>query len=1091
MSKHLEVNHQSLITSYYDYYKEKIAIRETFENINKINNEKYDYEHFELIKEPEKILKDSFEPIKNLLFIFRNNFDYVTQLISIIDEKIPNISYCKVNSLIELLCHQFYDNILIPNPEQEELLILCYLLLQKEIEGMNSSCPASFLDENSTCLGILLKTFTRKQELKNFLSMTLGDLILSIDNCSDRCLSINPTTIQQYVGKVRDSITRIIADSDKIYYPLEEIDNNKLDLVLRSNIPKTKIKYVENRFNFDETENSDSKSKQRPTQTPNGLKNEEEKNSLYDKPINQDLLNELIKKEKDNNLKEFYLRQLERINKNPGIFTNNKLCNLIEDTGSTNNLVLETYKNNYLYITEKIDQIIQQLMDKITTIPYTIRCICKIIHCLISQKFPKISSYEKNAFVGEFIFGKWIFPILINSDINAIITTNILQNQTRSLLKNIAKVLIKLNRGQLFDENIDTGFTIFNHYILEVIPLINVFYNKLIDVELPRVLDQLIQKQMTEPVISSFKRALLLKNSANNTQINKEAKIDHDYFKEYPDESINIQCACFSIQDVLFLYEELHKNTARFSHLPKFTFFQKTIEKIGNEIPKLVKESKAFEKRPFFLVFKEFQFQNFQSILNEQKKKMVLSDSGCDPGSTLEKIKFCIKTVLKGLNLINSKDYPYLNFATTNNNFFYALNKTLEDIEDDSEVEESNKIPLKWYAQYMINNKSMLPIEFKQKDYEELYTDLLYEERKSFILLKKITTMVFTKSGMNMRCAEKKIERVKKDFHRIDRVKSYMKMQMFTKKTPIESCITITNPDAPKEEREFGLTGIFQKLIGQSTEKPKPPECTIKVENGNTCIHMKMQMLQQVTVQHNNGDNSQNKQKKNEHHATKLDDFIKKLKDYGMKNFILQEDVQTGVIKHKLYKTFEDYLGLVRETMNESTIYKEDTDQQKSITLERIEDHIMKQIYIDTFPAIPLKKDDTFYKKTLSLEQIKPSELGIKETYINDLDIAIKCIQKIDNGKSVYEKLKCIASAYNTINNTIKFASGKDADGGAEDLSPIFQYIIIKAQPRRFFSNIYYLKTFLNPSKYKGMSGFLLSQLEFAAEFITKFKKEE
>ena len=210
-----------------------------------------------------------------------------------------------------------------------------------------------------------------------------------------------------------------------------------------------------------------------------------------------------------------------------------------------------------------------------------------------------------------------------------------------------------------------------------------------------------------------------------------------------------------------------------------------------------------------------------------------------------------------------------------------------------------------------------------------------------------------------------------------------------------------------------------------------------------------------------------------------------------MKNFILQEDVQTGVIKHKLYKTFEDYLGLVRETMNESTIYKEDTDQQKSITLERIEDHIMKQIYIDTFPAIPLKKDDTFYKKTLSLEQIKPSELGIKETYINDLDIAIKCIQKIDNGKSVYEKLKCIASAYNTINNTIKFASGKDADGGAEDLSPIFQYIIIKAQPRRFFSNIYYLKTFLNPSKYKGMSGFLLSQLEFAAEFITKFKKEE
>ena len=95
-------------------------------------------------------------------------------------------------------------------------------------------------------------------------------------------------------------------------------------------------------------------------------------------------------------------------------------------------------------------------------------------------------------------------------------------------------------------------------------------------------------------------------------------------------------------------------------------------------------------------------------------------------------------------------------------------------------------------------------------------------------------------------------------------------------------------------------------------------------------------------------------------------------------------------------------------------------------------------------------------------------------------------MRKIDSGKSVYDKLNYIAAAHNTINNTIKFSSGKKEDAGAEELSPIFQYIIIKAKPKRFFSNINYIKAFLNPNKCKGMHGFLLSQMEFAASFITQ-----
>ena len=50
-------------------------------------------------------------------------------------------------------------------------------------------------------------------------------------------------------------------------------------------------------------------------------------NNDYSNEINQKNLNERINNEKDPNLKEFFIRQLERINKDPNIFTNKKFLN--------------------------------------------------------------------------------------------------------------------------------------------------------------------------------------------------------------------------------------------------------------------------------------------------------------------------------------------------------------------------------------------------------------------------------------------------------------------------------------------------------------------------------------------------------------------------------------------------------------------------------------------------------------------------------------------------------------------------------------------------------------------------------------------
>jgi hypothetical protein len=59
----------------------------------------------------------------------------------------------------------------------------------------------------------------------------------------------------------------------------------------------------------------------------------------------------------------------------------------------------------------------------------------------------------------------------------------------------------------------------------------------------------------------------------------------------------------------------------------------------------------------------------------------------------------------------------------------------------------------------------------------------------------------------------------------------------------------------------------------------------------------------------------------------------------------------------------------------------------------------------------------------------------------------------MDEEKSPYGKLKCVANAYKILNNCIAFCSGK-SDAGADDITPIFMYVLVKAKPKRMFTNI-------------------------------------
>ena len=1120
------------------YYYTKLQSRQFFDEIKSFNNNKTDdvveVKKFEMEKDLEKVFLDLYGPIKNLLFLFRNNYDYITTLISSIKE---SDNEEKISSLVELFCNQFYENILIPNPEQEELLILVYKLLEKEITSMNSASIDDFLNENSF-LGKFISSFMKRPELKLFLSILLNPMISEIENNScQNYLGMSLVAILKYVKKKEKTI------DDKIKLENNEgfnVEDGDLENMLFKEIPKTTINFKKNKkrkytdydmgidYNDyysddeeDEDSDEDNENKEKIIENHENLKNNNinmenivEYNEDYEYMLSLDYLDEKRNEEKDENLQEFYSYIIEKISNDPDIFSNKGILEIIKEKEfkGYQRAIIEKYKSNFLFIKNKIDFFLQNLIDKIGTVPYTIRCICKVISLLLNKKFPLLFKYPRNSFIGKFIFDKCIFPVLSLENKN-IIENRLLSVNTKKCLNVIISVLSKANKCLLFNYNIDTEKTIFNHYLIEIIPLLNKFYDKLINIELPKVLDDLVTKtklKLEENIgnkIHNFRKKNKIKPQERETPppstINNsdENILLYNYFKEHSDEILHLQSICFSLDDILYILNLLNRNLKAYKKLPKNNYFEKTYELIKSLAYKIDKEiSKDPHKKIFFVIFQDEKNNQLEQLLKQKKKNVsTFTSENQDSEIICKRFKFCIKTVLKGLNLLNNKDYPYLNMASSSSKFFTSLKYTLDDFGEFSEVK--NKIPLKWYGQYIYNSKELLDEEYKKNDYSKLYDEIYNDELNSLNELKNFSSIIITRDGMNVRCAEKILEKSIADLEHIAQAKEFVKIEKFVDSEIIEVCVQTSDTiDNLSNEKLTKINSSMKKKIKKEKDNKKKTldQIPIIIEDGRTCIHK--QLIKRTDSKDKEKEYYETN-KKIPTHAYSINNFTKKfsadpwkvddknqLSELKKPCIFVLDDIKNGSRKNKIYETLKMYMNIVKNYIKKPLINKDTfintSDYDCNRIAEKIEDHIMRQLYIYIFPKDILQLDKEFYEQTQRLDWVTPENLDIKKVYINQLTNAIRCIRKIEEAKSVQDKLLCIKNASNTMNNTIKFSSEKHADAGQDELIPIFQYIIIKSQPKRMISNINYINCFLDDEDLTGEKGFLLAQMKSAVCFI-------
>lgn len=403
ISKQQTTNIDALKTYYNEFYKLKLKIREISENYTKIDYG--NFVNFELNSEPEKVLLEAYDPICKLLFLFRNDFKYIFRLGQIIEESETKENY---DTLIDLLVHQFYENAIIQDAEHEELLILVYALLDREIESMNSASVASFLDEAHSFVGKLLKSYTKRPDLKTYLQMTLGVLIVNIENNADSCLDLDLGRISSYIKDKKSSNSVVVNKSynaEKSKAILINIDNDYLTKKIRksrvsksntdiksvdittiaSNSKDDKISVSTSNTKWQNVNNTEFFLELVDTVDDYKYEDDEDFNRNYLIEVTQEELNNRYMNEEDENIRDFYLRQLERINKDPNIFTNKKFLISLKELKDSQEILIK-YKDNFEMIKDYIDSIIVSLLENISVIPYTLRCICKIINILILRK---------------------------------------------------------------------------------------------------------------------------------------------------------------------------------------------------------------------------------------------------------------------------------------------------------------------------------------------------------------------------------------------------------------------------------------------------------------------------------------------------------------------------------------------------------------------------------------------------------------------------------------------------------------------------------------------------------------------------------
>jgi hypothetical protein len=363
-----------------DIYKKKLIVNK---KINSLLKQKcYDYELIDLKDEEGEILKELNIYVVKLMTYLWEQPKLVANLLSTADK-----NDLKEN-LAPLIANNFFENILSQNYIEDNLLYVLTLLLQEEINNLdNVNEYINFLND-SPC-SFLLEGLKEKKDIQVFFKMIINKAVEKLESsCSNKDLHFSLGKIEEDIKK-KENKGKIKEDSNKSFF--QKMTSKKSDIIRNSIDPRDHSISLETDFDFDFTrsilfEPKVIKEKYFCNFTKEKIIEEKEKYKKENKNENDIIdiifdiyLNKYEKGENPNqdNLVEHYMN-LKR-NK----YDNEDFLNELE----MDDKIKKKYMDNFYRVMETINIIFASMKENLYYLPYSIKCLCKIIFILIKKNF--------------------------------------------------------------------------------------------------------------------------------------------------------------------------------------------------------------------------------------------------------------------------------------------------------------------------------------------------------------------------------------------------------------------------------------------------------------------------------------------------------------------------------------------------------------------------------------------------------------------------------------------------------------------------------------------------------------------------------
>ena len=1101
-----------------EIYKEKVQIHllsdknkqifASWKN-NKIKNKDIpDYLPNAIVK---KDLSDLCEDssIKDFLFYFRENNQYMIKLIQFLNKE-------KRKVLIPFLCHFFYENFFMENPEQEEILYIIYLLLEKEIDELLSPSLFSFLEDSF--LGEFLIEIGNKYDVKNFIDITLNCLIREVEEKSSFYNSldiINNSKIHyQYYN---DKTTFFDMSKQENFFPSDESKIVDLNIsrdmsslfLLEANInsindDNTTSDYIRKRKVTTvnrQPNNYNNLNNYYKNRTMHNIKYESSSiknaiNNNFFSNINENFLIKQFEIEKDENKKRFYLKQIKEIKSynNKNFFNCHDYYQKMKEAKFISRLSIENFNFIYEIVINFIDKLFKNLENKIIT-PYLVKAICKLIYLLVQKKFKNISKINCNALICRFLFDKLILPVLENPDINNASTRMIISLNTRKILAHINMVLKKIIRGEFFNSEENRNYNVFNKFILDNYFRIDKIISNIIEVKIPEKLTILSNQFYKDDDFSLDKI------------VRQKEEINYHYFDENPNDFMMHKSICFNINQFLLLYGAVHVNK------DYFIKNNENFEKILNSITKNFGSMKC-ASFDYYVIINEDYNNDVKELLFLKEKKINLSKPK-NQIDALFKLKYSISYLFSHVNI--SYNWNWINQNNNTRNIFKFIHEYLTCFG------EKKYPPLNWYTQFIINNLDKINKNYISNDYELLYKEIENDVKDLLHKLKKLNEFLTVNMTTKFYLIKNKKNNFKKELESVKRTELNIKAFLF-----MESNDT-------KELKVCLINGFeYNKLFKNEEEKPM---------NNNSLIICRQKSCPHSHIIFQIENTSYNLRKikffLSNFHCKTIIDFAKIFCNYHQ---FISEEIQNYSMGPEFYKSKESlfadfnnnlnnknmivsnspkkileiYMKLVKRELNINPIFnytvssenngfeivgsenrindsiklsKEDQDK----VLNLIWNYILKSLINKIYSIEPILLDQSFNLRCNSLNSyVKPENLHIPLEIVNEniLNKVRYHIERIDELRTPGGMIEEIGVVVNLINSLyIFFLNQSQIEAG--DLLPLIIYCIISVKPKRIIFNTNFSKFFLNENEILGGIGYNIIQAESSINFIKNLEAKQ